>query len=237
MQTMLTRTILVCLAVLVSTSALAGDISGDAVIKNRVLWRDGRHQLSPLLGATLLDHYQQHILIGAGYKYYPLEWLGIGAEVLYASGLPTSLVDDIEAGWAAQDRAIEVTSSRIQLITNAIVELAPLSGKATILNKALFYYDFHVVGGIGFATVKGAGGSIEDSAGFSPMFGVGTRIFLLPGIALTLDFRDYLVSMVEAGSAIELNKSASYVNNFSLMFGVDFMLPFDLPEPTTGIRP
>ncbi len=133
------------------------------------------------------------------------------------------------AGWASQGRAIEVVSSKIQLITNAIVELAPLSGKATFMNKGLFYYDFHVVGGVGFATVKGAG-SIEDSSGFSPMFGAGARVFFVPGIALTIDFRDYLVSMVEAGSAVELNKSASYVNNFTLMFGVDFMLPFDLPE-------
>jgi outer membrane beta-barrel protein len=203
-------------------AANAADIKGEPVLKNRHLYRADRHEITPILGLTLLDHYRHHVLIGVSYKYFVFDWLGVGAEALYAAPIASSLAKDIDDNLGD----ITLQSSKIQFLANALVEFVPLSGKAMILSSVPFAYDFHVVGGAGFASVKGEG-SLDDDPGFSPMFGGGLRFFVTPGIAVSLEVRDYLVSMVEAGSREALNKSPSFVHNISFMMGVNFLLPFE----------
>jgi len=210
-----------CLLVFASQT-MAADLSGEPIIKRRTLFRGQRHEIAPRLGVTLLDHYQHHMLMGVSYQYFVFDWLGIGAEALYAAPFDSSLTKDIEAGYETQT----VTTSSLQLLLNAAIELVPLAGKAMIMNHVLFAYDVHVTGGVGMAKVAGEG-SLDDRFGFSPMFGGGMRFFLTPGIALSLDVRDYLVSMVEAGSITDLNKSADYRHNVAFMMAVDFLLPFE----------
>jgi len=207
----------------VSTTATAADVLEEPVLKNRRVYHADRHEITPILGFTLLDHYQHHVLIGVGYKYFIFDWLGVGAEALYAAPLSSSLKQDIEDGYGT----VTVSTSKIQFMANAILELTPLTGKAMILSSVPFAYDFHVVGGAGFVSVKGEG-SIEDRPGFAPMFGAGMRFYVTPGIAVSLEMRDYLVNMVEAGSIDALDKSAAFVHNVAFMLGVNFFLRYDL---------
>lgn len=215
------------------TTAKAADVLDEPVLKNRRVYHADRHEISPVLGITLLDHYQHHVLVGVGYKYFVFDWLGVGAEALYAAPLSASLKKDIESGYGNEALAgspvfgTTVSNSTIQFMANAIVELTPLTGKAMILSRVPFAYDFHVVGGAGFVSVKGEG-SIDDRPGFAPMFGAGMRFYVSPGIAVSLDVRDYLVNMVEAGSIDALDKSAAFVHNVAFMLGVNFFLPYDL---------
>lgn len=215
------------IVLLLTGAAGAADLSKEPIIRNRKIFRGGRHAISPVIGATVLDHYRQHTLLGAAYTYYIFDWLGVGAEGLYAIGINTSLTEDIEDDYARQGEPLTVANSSLQLLANAMVHVVPFAGKATLLRRWVFYYDFHVVGGVGFAQTKGRG-AIEDGAGFSPMFGGGARVFVTPGIAISLDFRDYLVSMVEAGSKAGLEKSPDYRNNLAFTLSVDFLLPNEL---------
>jgi outer membrane beta-barrel protein len=216
-----------------ASSALAVDLGGEPVIRTRKLWRDGRHELTPQFGVTVLDHYRQHFLLGIGYRFFPLEWLGVGAEGLFAMGRDTGLTSDIKSEYATLRPDFEVKTSSIQFLLNAVVELTPLSGKALVLDDLLVYYDIHFLGGAGFASVRGD----FPKQGFSPMFGAGTRFFITPGIGITLDVRDYLVSFIESGSAprplgqSDLVKSADYHHNVAIMLGVDFLIPYDLGKP------
>jgi len=228
------RTTLVTLLFLVGFSAVAqaADLRDEPVLKNRRLYRGQRHELTPNVGVTLFDHYQHHVFVGVGYKFFVFDWLGIGGEFLYAAPVLTSLAADVKDEYAkpGTDPDLQnttVTASHIQLMANALVELAPLSGKAMILGQVPFAYDFHVLGGAGFVNVVGQG-SIENKPGFTPFFGAGMRFFATPGIAVSLEVRDYMVNMVEAGSIDGLNKSASFVHNVAFMMGVNFFLPFEL---------
>jgi outer membrane beta-barrel protein len=229
------RTTIISLLFLLSFSAAAygADVRDEPVLKNRRLYRGARHEITPAVGVTLFDHYQHHVFVGVGYKYFIFDWLGVGGEFLYAAPVLTSLGNDVKSEYSKPGTENDpnfgttVTSSHIQFMANAVIELTPLSGKAMILSQVPFAYDFHVMGGAGFVNVKGEG-SLDDKPGFSPFFGAGMRFFVTPGIAVSLDVRDYMVNMVEAGSLEGLNKSASFVHNVAFMMGVNFLLPFEL---------
>lgn len=238
------------LAVLLLCPMMAGaatmdDLSDAPVIRRPLEWRKGRFGLSPVIGITVTDPYWRTMTVGASADYHILEWLAVGVDFRYGVGFTTDLLDTIESGLAdargsgeEEGVADVVTVSRIDWIVDANVQLLPLYGKFVAFDALEVAYDLHVILGFGYAgTVtypedrppRQVASSTDGS--IAPLFGVGARLFLNRWLAINIEFRDYLISMLRAVPEYPKGASVpgkSFEHNLELSLGVTFFLPTEI---------
>lgn len=195
------------------------------VLRTRPLL-DGRHIIAPQVGLTLGDPYTQNFMAGLYWRYHLTPWFGIGADVWAGGGIDTSLTDDINRELSRPGNAFSLSTTSLQLLANATIELVPFSGKAILFSDALIRFDIHITAGIGVALVSGDE-RIPDSTSLTPTFGVGMRIFPNRWFSIGLDVKDYLVNRALAARRDGSVPGSSYEHNWLYGLSFGFSLPTD----------
>ncbi|MGM0578276.1 MAG: outer membrane beta-barrel domain-containing protein [Myxococcota bacterium] len=229
----LARAVLLGVALLafVPAARAQSPIEGLPAVRNKVLLHDGRHVLAPTFGFTVNDAYARNFLMGASWRYYIQNWLGFGVDVMGGFGADTGLADDIESELSTPDEPFTLSTTSLQLLANAAVEVVPLDGKFMLFGKYLTRMDLHLQAGFGMAMVSGDG-RIDDEVSLMPMFGLGTRLYPEPWIAVGVHVRDYIVNRALASRRDGSIPGRSFGHNWMVGFSVNFFLP---DEP--GVRP
>lgn len=220
--------------------ALAQDMSSAPMVRQRITWRTGRSELKPGLGWTFNDRYFHNIIANIGYDYHLLDWLAFGANVGYAFPVMTGFAEEVEAQKKQEGLSFPIPATHLGLLADAHVELAN-GGKAMLWGRLAVAYDFHAILGIGLVQVKWNSEAenrlenTEPAAGMklSPKVGVGMRIFLDKGVAITLDVIDHMAFMHTAAEVSLDNKSYTFpkeekfVHNFAGMLSFSIMMPYE----------
>ncbi len=199
-------------------------LEGKPPVVNGVKLHDGRHALQPAFGMTLNDEYERNLLAGLSYRYYLGTWVGLGVDVFAGGALSTRLTDEINSELSRPDQPFALSTSSLQLLANAAVEIVPFAGKAMLFSDALVRFDVHINLGVGVALVSGSE-RIDDSVSIAPMFGVGARIFPEDWISIGFDIRDYLVSRALASRRDGSVPGASFGHNWMFGLSVGFFFP------------
>ncbi|PIE19649.1 MAG: hypothetical protein CSA66_02205 [Proteobacteria bacterium] len=193
---------------------------------------DGRHLVAPAFGMTLNDPYQRNLMAGVTYRYYLASWVGVGVDVWAGGGVDTALTDDINRELSSDGQTFQLSTSSLQLLANAAVDLVPFTGKVMVFGDEMVRVELHLNLGIGVALASGSGGRIDDEVSLAPMFGVGMRFYPSDWLSVGVDLRDYLVNRVLASRRDGSVPGASFGHNwlFGLSVGLSFPLEPEISE-------
>jgi outer membrane beta-barrel protein len=224
-----------------TVSARKVDLGDAPVIRKPLEWRKGRFGVSPVIGVTIGDPYWTSLTVGASGDYHILDWLAVGVDFRYFVGFKSGLLDQIESELDAarpEGAASDVTTSHLNWLVTANVQLIPLYGKFLLFDTWEVAYDFHVLAGVGYAgtialpddetrQIPATDGSV------APVFGGGFRFFVNSWLGFNLEFRDYLVQMVRVVPEYPPGVSApgrTFENNFEISLGVTFLFPTEVRQ-------
>jgi outer membrane beta-barrel protein len=217
-------------ATLSSGDAMAdrGDLSDAPPIRGELSWRTGRHQITPMFGFSINDEYQRSLSAGLQYRYYFNNWVGVGVDFMATYlALDTGLTESIETQLTVPGRSGRPSTSTPGFLMGAGVTFVPVYGKMMWFGSLPVAYDMQVIVGAGYATTNGEG-RIEDGGSFSPMVGLGARLFFADFVGVELGFRDYIINMARVAPASVVNPEKEWVQNFMVTLGVSFFFPPDL---------
>lgn len=207
------------------SSAYSKILEEEAVpVKEKILWREGRHEISPTIGWTFRDPYVRTLFTILNYTYYIRNWLGVNAEFGYGISFPTALQKHIEKELSKPGESFSLSTSNPSILALFNVNYVPIYGKFILLKKILVNYDIHLTAGIGYSKINGRE-KIEDSSSLATSFGIGTRFFATKWLSINFDFKDYIIK-----SALNSKWDASvagkkFHNHLTILFGVSFFFP------------
>jgi len=138
---------------------ITGPLAGAPACRSCRIYREGRISLTPSVGFTLQDEFNQTILFGATATYHLFDWLGIGAYFGYGGvQLTTGLTDQVTAqGITTQRNRLSLPSraffseqiGQITWIAAPQITFIPLRGKLALFQKLFIDTDFHISLGAG----------------------------------------------------------------------------------------
>jgi outer membrane beta-barrel protein len=224
-----------CVALLLLTlapTAQAGPLDGLPAVRNKVLLHEGRHFLTPIVGATLNDPYAQQAVLGVAWRYFSYDWLGVGVDVMGGGAFKTGLTDQINDQLSLVDKTHQVETTSLQVLLHGTIEFVPIQGKVILPGGAVARFALSAQAGFGVAFLAGddtferefdspTGGRTS----LLPMFGGGIRLFPAPSFALGIDMRDYLVNRTLSTDQTGAIPESRYGHNMLLQITASFVFP------------
>lgn len=216
-------------------------LAGGQSVRDKVLYRSGRVELSPMLGVTPDDAYVRNLVGGVNVSYHLTNQIGIGLTGLVSPIHPeTSLTRNIKRSIDSRDDASpsDLALSYAQWMAGVEFYYVPLFGKLSLMNDAIGYYDVHIIGGmtgimqgdceIGSPGSNCAGNPSPETsmAGLKPAgtVGLGFRLFVGDAYAMHLQVRDHLYRRAELAET-DGTANPTFSSNFLLSFGFSFFFP------------
>ena len=197
-------------------------------IRSALRLRDARHQVTASHGFTINDAYQRSLALGLTYRYYFTNWLGVGVDFMATYfNLDTALTEQVEAGLTTPGQSGRPSVSNPGFLVTAGITLIPIYGKMMLFGLFEVQYDFQFIVGAGYGGYQGEG-RIDSGGSFTPMVGLGARLFVSNWIGVELGVRDYIMEMPVVAPANVVNPEAKFVQNFMVTIGVSFFFPPDL---------
>ena len=193
-----------------------GDESELGVVQNRTYSKANKITLGVMGGVITSDPFLTTKSLGLNLGYHFSEYLSLSVLGWRAwAGASSALTTFQENKGATADT--NPTSG--YLGTEAVGSL--LYGKLSVLGKAIIYYDFYLLGGLG-ATFT------ESGKYLTPHVGLGQRFYLSRLVSLRVDYRFmvYHEDILEKTILNRLYQVKGNRNNFSnvISIGIDFML-------------
>lgn len=142
---------------------VTGPLAGAPAVRKMRVYRDGRFQIQPEFGATLVDEFSRTLFVGAQIGYHFTDWLGIHAFFDYGLGLDTDLTKQVkDTGQRTDNNALSLPSpgnfddqiGRINFLTGVQATFIPLRGKLALFQAAFVDTDFYLFAGAAFASVE-----------------------------------------------------------------------------------
>jgi outer membrane beta-barrel protein len=142
---------------------VTGPLAGAPAVRKMRVYRDGRFQIQPEFGATLVDEFTRTMFVGAQIGYHFTDWLGIHAFFDYGIGLDTDLTKQVQdRGQRTDYNALSLPNPRqfseqigqIKFLTGIQATFIPLRGKLALFQAAFVDTDFYLFGGVAFANVQ-----------------------------------------------------------------------------------
>ena len=201
-------TVALTLAVALCASyAQAQDFSGGAVqIKSYPL--DGKHELTPLFQTSVNDKFTSTTAFGLQYLWHFGEYLGFGADFVYALSSETNLIEvmrkrlTVKQLYGQPSAPVEPYRRLPMWMTGATVHVNPLYGKWSLASELNLRWDlFIAVGGGVISTALGAPIDAEEATGTEDAkvlpagnVGLGLRFYIMEWLALRVEVRDWIYS-------------------------------------------
>ncbi|HEY6879660.1 MAG TPA: outer membrane beta-barrel domain-containing protein [Polyangiales bacterium] len=142
---------------------VTGPLAGAPAVRKMRIYRDGRFQIQPEFGATLVDEFSRTLFVGAQIGYHFTDWLGIQAFFDYGLSLDTNLTQQVtERGQRTDFNALSLPNpakfdqqiGQIKFLTGIQATFIPLRGKLALFQAAFIDTDFYLFGGVAIANVQ-----------------------------------------------------------------------------------
>ncbi|MFA5625345.1 MAG: outer membrane beta-barrel domain-containing protein [Bradymonadales bacterium] len=207
-------------------------------VRHLMLLRSGRFEIQPQAGFGVNQSFHRSIAFGGGLAYYFNNYLGLGANFVYAPfHLKTSELEKVAKDDYDDDVKLTLAVARPQMIFDVGLIYTPIMGKFSLFGWIL-NYDFHIYGGFGaiiMDSVCGAGGSecnpyknaSLEGIKFAGAIGLGVRLFFNNYLALNMEIRDYMSSYADY-SRNQNDKRESFKNLVVGSFGFSIFLPISV---------
>lgn len=206
------------------------DLKDAPPIRGALKYRADRHAITPVFGFTVNDAFQRTFTAGLSYRYFLANWVGIGLDFMagYVS-LDTGLTEQIDDKLSKEGFTGKPSTSSLGFLVGVGATFVPIYGKMMLFRNFQMAYDVHVIVGAGVGTTRGQG-RIESSVSFSPMWGLGARLFFSEWIAAEISFRDYIIQMPLVAEASVVSAESTWEQNFMVTVGVSFFFPPDIEQ-------
>ncbi len=226
----------VVLAVLSATTALvplahADDVLENAPVMRRALqYRAGRQELGLIFNATLGDPYTRNLLPGIRYDYHILEWLAVGADLMYGIPVVTGTSDQVATKVRVSNPAFIMEPSSISYMANAHVQASPLVGKFVAFGSLPIQFDLHATLSFGIAGLTGGPtiSAAQSGTTIAPGIGGGFRLFFSRFLALNIDLADVYMKRTLAVTRFGQAQDPVFASNLLFSGGISFFLPPNL---------
>lgn len=220
-------------AVLVASTALMTDAHADDVLENtpvvrRALqYRAGRQELGVIFNATLGDPYTRNLLPGVRYDYHILEWLSVGADLMYGIPVVTNTANQISDKVHVSNANFIMEPSSINYMATAHVQAAPLVGKFVAFGSLPIQFDLHATLSFGIAGLTGgpAIDAAQKSSTIAPGIGGGFRLFFSKVVALNVDLADVYMKRTLTVTRFGQAQDPVFGGNLLFSAGLSFFLP------------
>jgi outer membrane beta-barrel protein len=142
---------------------VTGPLAGAPAVRKMRIYRDGRFQIQPEFGATLVDEFTRTLFVGVQIGYHFTDWLGIHGFFDYGIPLDTNLTDQVTSrGQRTDYNALSLPDptkfnqqiGQIKFLTGVQATFIPLRGKLALFQAAFVDTDFYLFGGVAFAQVS-----------------------------------------------------------------------------------
>lgn len=208
---------------------LTGPLKGAPACRHCRMYREGRFEVAPSVGFTLLDEYRRTILPGARLQYSLADWFSIGVwGAVGAVSITTDLADQIDAQ-APRDARTQINvnhngsggkrpfadqTAKIGWVAAPQVQFAPFRGKLALFQKLFVDTDAYLHAGLAFVGISergdcGAAGqpNCADPKSFelasrtvpAPTFGLGLNFYMNKFLSLGFEYRALPFSWNRAG--------------------------------------
>jgi outer membrane beta-barrel protein len=197
-----------------------GDESELGVVQNRLYSKAGKFELGLLGGVLSTDPFLSVRELGGSLGYHFSEYISVHA-IGWKSFVGTSSAYDAFNSLQATPGVPAIPDSNYQkYFTGAEVRASLLYGKLSVLGKAIIYYDFRVLGGMGFTKT-------ETGNEFTPYLGIGQQVFLSKQWSLLIDYRlmRYGETLLQKSNPAALGQLGSSRTNWTdaITLGLGFM--------------
>lgn len=207
---------------------LTGPLAGAPAVRKLRLHRQGRFELAPTVGFTLLDEYRRTIFVGAQLQYNIADWLSVGLYGAYGVGsLTTDLTEQIDSqsprnsrtapniNHAADGsaRSFPDQTSKLTYFAAPQLHFSPLRGKLAVFEKLFVDTDAYLHAGVAFVGVDERGDcggtkvacsnpdtfKLESRTAIAPTFGLGLSFYTSSLINFRLEYRAFPFAWNRAG--------------------------------------
>jgi len=192
-----------------------GDETELGVVQNRTYSKKGHFEFATFGGVAFSDPFLETKMLGGAFGYHFSEY--IAAYLLgwkhFSSG--SSALQTFE-----QTQGATANTNLPRFYLGAEGSASIFYGKLSVLGKAIIYYDFLMLGGVGVTDT-------ESGRYVTPHLGIGQRYYLSKSASIRLDYRlqYYRETLLEKQITTRLGQSVGDRDNWSntINLGIGFM--------------
>jgi outer membrane beta-barrel protein len=225
--------------------------SSRPAVENRFFLKEGRFEISPMIGYVPNNPFARRYVGGAVVGYHFSEAISLQANISYSpdlgendlKGLTAVLLDRAYNASATGGSDFQQPLDKVQLSGLFGIAWAPLYGKINLVGETVLNFDFYGFAGVGMVTKHNyiatydENGNLEtgdivlltpqqNEAKVAPSLGVGLNFFLNQMMAFKIDLRSafYIDNkpVYEQGAAPDGQR---LYNNFAASGGMAFFFP------------
>jgi outer membrane beta-barrel protein len=192
---------------------MTGPLAGAPSVRKLRLYREGRFEIAPGIGQTLLDEYNRTTFVTLRLQYNIFDWLGLGVYGGFgALNSSTDLADKVESRAVPNSRtATNVPpingpkyteqTGKLKYMVAPQLTFSPFRGKLAVFQKLFVDTDLYILGGVAFVGVEERGDCqvCTTAASFktatrtavAPTFGLGLTLYTHGLLSFNLEYRAF----------------------------------------------
>lgn len=191
------------------------------VVQNRTFSKKHKVEVSLLGGVAFSDPFLTIKTLGATVGYHFSEYFGVNLLGFKQYVSPSSALLTFQ-----QTLGATTNTNNPNYYVGAEAVGSIFYGKLSVLGKAIIYYDFDLLAGVGMTnSVTSSGGFVTNYV--TPSVGIGQRYYLSKNFSIRLDYRlqYYNEAIIEQQVVTELGQIDGYRANWTnlVTLGVGFM--------------
>lgn len=242
-----TRNLMSCLVLMTASAAFAEDeaeLVEKVAVRNRLFSVAGRWELGGNVGFSLLSRLTEHYNLNLSVAVNPMDWFGIELRGGYAISRHTSLADQIQTDFFANNTISKANDAADlwELTAHGVIgaRFQPIYGKINLMSELPIHFQFYLWAGGGVGLLKRESmvlcdqrKSARECAAFkvdnkvSPLVSValGFRFFVAQQHSIKIEVRDwsYLDSFL-----INVDRATGTGGTESPNAGITNLVQFDL---------
>ena len=203
-----------CLVMLAASTAFAEDAADELVekvaVRNRLFLVEGRWEVGANVGFSLLPRLTDHVNLNASVAYNAKDWFALEVRLGYAISRHTSLADQIQTDFFANNTISKASdaSDLWEMNANGVIgaRFQPIYGKINLMSERAIHFQFYLWAGGGAGYFKHESmvlcsekisarecGTFLTEYKVSPLvsLAVGFRFFVVEGHSIKFEVRDW----------------------------------------------
>ena len=213
-MTRTTLNLMSCLVLMTAQAAFAEDETEELVekvaVRNRLFSVEGRWELGGNVGFSLLSRLTDHYNFNVSVAFNPKDWLGLEVRGGYALSRHTSLADQIQTDFFANNTISRANDAADlwELTAHGVIgaRFQPIYGKINLMSELPIHFQFYVWAGGGVGALKRESmvlcaervsarecGQFLTENKVSPLVSValGFRFFIMQQHSVKIEVRDW----------------------------------------------
>ena len=213
-MTRTTLNLMSCLVLMTAQAAFAEDETEELVekvaVRNRLFSVEGRWELGGNVGFSLLSRLTDHYNFNVSVAYNPKDWLGLEVRGGYAFSRHTSLADQIQTDFFANNTISRANDAADlwELTAHGVfgIRFQPIYGKINLMSELPIHFQFYIWAGGGVGALKRESmvlcservstrecGAFLTENKVSPLVSValGFRFFIMQQHSVKIEVRDW----------------------------------------------